>query len=108
MKVDLVIIKAAFQRVQELELLFGDTIPASEIRKGFQLNGETVLLENQVKGIFKPRQMDRGVLSIKTTMPRDGGLNIYSDQLQEDGYYHYSLQTGDPKTGSKQYLWQSK
>lgn len=47
------IINAAFNRVKELESLFGDTIPASEIRKGLKVDGESILLENQVKGIFK-------------------------------------------------------
>lgn len=102
------IIYSAFNRVKELESLFGDTIPAAEIRKGFRIDGESILLENQVKGIFKPRQMKKGVLSIKTTKPRDGLVNIYSDQLKDDGFYHYSLQTGNPRTGSNQYLWQSK
>ena len=105
---DAKIIRAAFNKVKELEVLFGDTIPAAEIRKGFEVDGKNILLENQVKGIFKPRQMERGVLSIKTTMPRDGISNIYNDQLKDDGYYHYSLQTGDPRTGSNKCLWQSK
>jgi len=105
---DIRIVNAAFARVKELESLFGDTIPSAEIRKGFKVDSESILFENQVQGIFKPKQMKEGVLSIKTTMPRDGQINIYNDQLKEDGFYHYSLQTGDPRAGSNKYLWQSK
>jgi putative restriction endonuclease len=51
--------------------------------------------------------MADGVLSIKTTMPRDGGVNIYNDQLTDDGYYQYSLQAGDPRRSGNKCLWQA-
>lgn len=101
------LINAAFERVRALELIYGDAIPSSAIEEGFKFHGETVLLVNRVRGIFKPKQMADGVLSIKTTIPRDGGVNIYNDQLTDDGYYHYSLQTGDPRGGGNKCLWQA-
>jgi putative restriction endonuclease len=104
-KMDL--INAAFKHVNQLELLYGDSIPAAVIEEGFQFNGETVLLLNRVGGIFKPRQMAEGVLSIKTTMSRDGAASIYNDQLTDDGYYQYSLQNGDPRGGRNVCLWQA-
>jgi putative restriction endonuclease len=104
---DFALIQAAFNRLKELELMYGDAIPSAAIRAGFESNGEKALFENQAKGIFKPRQMIAGALSIKTTMPRDGGTNIYNDQLIDDGFYKYSLQTGDPHGGANKQLWQS-
>lgn len=104
---DYFLIQAAFKRVAELELIYGDAIPNKAIREGFEFDGQKVLLENQAQGIFKPRQMKAGALSIKTTMPRDGGVNIYNDQLKDDGFYQYSLESGDPRGVRNKLLWQS-
>jgi len=101
------LINAAFERVKALELMYGDAIPSSAIEEGFTFHSETVLLVNRVRGIFKPKQMADGVLSIKTTIPRDGGVNIYNDQLTDDGYYQYSLQAGDPRSNGNKCLWQA-
>ena len=102
-----ILINAAFEQVKKLELIYGDAIPSSVIEEGFTFGGEKVLLLNRVRGIFKPRQMAEGVLSIKTTIPRDGGVNIYNDQLTDDGYYQYSLQAGDPRGSGNKCLWQA-
>lgn len=83
-------------------------MPAAALRQGFDYIGEKVSLESQAVGIFKPRQMERCVLSIKTTMPRKGRENIYNDHQKGDGYYHYSLQQGDVYGGNNKYLWASK
>lgn len=101
------LINAAFKHVKQLELLYGDSIPSAVIEEGFLLNGELVRLDSRAVGIFKPKQMAEGVLSIKTTMSRDGAASIYNDQLTDDGYYQYSLQKGDPKGGRNVCLWQA-
>jgi putative restriction endonuclease len=101
------LINAAFKHVKQLELFYGDSIPAAVIEEFFQFNGEKVLLLNRAGGIFKPRQMAEGVLSIKTTMSRDGAASIYNDQLTDDGYYQYSLQKGDPRGSRNVCLWQA-
>lgn len=79
------LISAAFKHIKKLELLYGDSIPSAVIEEGFLLNGELVRLDSRAVGIFKPRQMAEGVLSIKTTMSRDGAASIYNDQLTDDG-----------------------
>jgi len=99
------LINSAFKHVKQLELLYGDSIPSAVIEEGFLLNGELVRLDSRAVGIFKPKQMPEGVLSIKTTMSRDGAASIYNDQLTDDGYYQYSLQKGDPKGGRNVCLW---
>ena len=104
---ELPIIEAAFNRVAHLESLFGDSIPWAAIKQGFDFAGETVLLANQVQGIFKPKVMSTGALSIKTTMPKGNQINIYDDRLDDKGFYRYSLEAGDPHGERNVYLWQS-
>ncbi len=107
MSQDLFILQAAFARVHELEQGYGDAVPWAAIRQGIEFNGESVLLANQVQGIFKPKQMERGPISIKTTIPKGDAVNIYNDQLTDDGYYKYSLETGDPRGERNTLLWQA-
>ena len=64
-------------------------------------------MANKARGIFKPKQMSRGVLSIKTTSPRAGRTNIYQDAEVTDDSYRYSLQQGDPKGGGNKSLWEA-
>ena len=101
------LINAAFERIKQLEILFGDDIPWQAIEQGFKFEGEKVFLANKARGIFKPKQLARGVVSIKTTMPRPGRTNIYADKEMEEGFFRYSLQRGDPKSGGNKYLWEA-
>jgi len=97
----------AFERVKLLELVHGDDIPWHAISVGFDAENEKIFLANKAVGIFKPRQLTRGLLSIKTTMPRKGRVNIYEDEEQAEGYFRYSLQKGDPYSGGNKYLWEA-
>ncbi len=85
--------------------MYGDSIPWSAIKEGFFYAGQKVLLANQAKGIFKPKIMQRGPISIKTTIPRGNRANIYNDQLIDAGYYQYSLEKGDPHGERNVLLW---
>lgn len=104
---DIEIRNAAFQRVKELEFIYGDAIPSKAIRDGFDCLGESVLLLNQAQGIFKPKLMSRGPISIKTTIPKGNNVNIYNDQLIDSGFYQYSLERGDPHGERNVLLWQA-
>ncbi|MDP2126019.1 MAG: HNH endonuclease [Pseudohongiella sp.] len=101
------ITSAAFERISWLERLYGDDIPWNAIEHGFDLQNERILLGTKAEGIFKPRQMQRGVLSIKTTKPRPGRDNIYDDQETTEGFFRYELKRGHPKQGSNRYLWEA-
>lgn len=101
------LINAAFDRVRWLEQVWGDDIPWSAIADGIIINGEKVHIANKARGIFKPKQMARGILSIKTTAPRTGRTNIYSDAETAEGFYRYSLQQGDPTSGGNKNLWEA-
>ncbi|MEY4642276.1 MAG: hypothetical protein RLZZ227_2270 [Pseudomonadota bacterium] len=86
----------AFARVAALDKVYGDNIPWSAIAQGFNLLDEKILIANRARGIFKPSQLRRGAISIKTTMPREGRVNIYTDAADTDGTFVYSLQGTDP------------
>ena len=87
---------SAFERIRDLARVFGDDIPWRAVMQGFECQGERVLLANRAVGIFKPRQMKRGAISIKTTQPRAGRINVYADAEEADGAFVYSLQGDDP------------
>ena len=86
---DLQIRLSAFQRLEELERIYGDSIPNRALREGFEFGGERILFRAQ-QGIFKPRRM-RLPLSIRT--PSD---NPYGDELGSDGFLQYRYQGEDP------------
>lgn len=104
---DALIVTKAFQRVRQLQLMYGDDIPWHAIERGFEAEGDKVFIANKARGIFKPKQLSRGVLSIKTTVPRQGRVNIYADEAGGDGFFRYSLQRGDPMSQGNKYLWEA-
>jgi putative restriction endonuclease len=87
---------AALARVRELERIWRGAIPWSEIEAGFTLNDEHIFLSGRARGIFRPRQMHRGVLSIKTTLPRFGRRKRYDDIASDAGYFEYRFMGNDP------------
>jgi len=95
---------AAFERVAELATKFGDAIPWKAIQVGVDIGAETVLLANRARGIFRPRQMSRGALSIKTTVPRHGRERRYDDIASEDGFFDYRFMGDDPEHFDNQAL----
>ena len=74
---------AAFDRLRLLAGLHGSALPWSAIQEGFACAGERVLFASAAQGIFKPVQM-KGVLSVKTVVPKPGGRVWYHDQLESD------------------------
>ncbi len=104
---DLKIVSAALAQARTLRNVYGDEIPWSAIEGGLQVDGEKVFIANRARGIFKPRQLSRGLLSIKTTEPREGRTNIYSDQETNEGFFRYSLQSGDASGGGNKFLWEA-
>jgi putative restriction endonuclease len=65
----------ALKRVNELQNLWADSIPESELAKGFLVGGELILLKGP-QGIFKPRQLSDGPLTIMSTLG-----SSYEDEL---------------------------
>ena len=46
------VLQAAFDRVADLEALYGDAIPYAAIREGFVWHGETLHFETKARGIL--------------------------------------------------------
>jgi putative restriction endonuclease len=68
----------ALNRARELRDLWGDAIPESELAKGFLHDGEIILLKGQ-QGIFKPRQLRDGPLTLMSTLG-----SRYEDELLDE------------------------
>jgi putative restriction endonuclease len=98
MNTDETIRAAAFVRVADLTRRFGGAIPWEAICAPLDINGEDVRIANRARGIFSPRQMARGVLSIKTTIPRTGRSARYDDIASDEGFFVYRFQGSDPES----------
>lgn len=68
----------ALTRVRELRDLWGDSIPESELAKGVSYQGDVILLKGP-QGIFKPRQLTDGPLTIMSTLGSQ-----YEDELLDE------------------------
>jgi putative restriction endonuclease len=88
---------AALSHVAALQLKFG-VLSRARISEGFEFRGERIFLAGKARGIFKPRQMQVGALSIKTTVPREGRERRYDDQINNEAqpYFLYRYQGSDP------------
>lgn len=81
---------AAIQRLEELKRVHGEVLPSSELRNGFEFEGQHLALIGQ-QGIIKPRMMDLA-LSITTSY-----RNPYDDAVGDDGFIIYHYQGTDPQ-----------
>ena len=102
---DLPIRLAAFDALATLVRLHGPVLPWDEIAKGFQHGGSNVLFANRARGIFRPKAMTAGALSIKKTVPREGREARYDDQVASGaGHFEYDLQGKDINTWDNRWL----
>ena len=106
---DALIRAAALAHVRRLAERF-DTLTSSQIREGFEFQGQRIPLVNQQRGIFKPQQM-RYLLSIRTVFPRAGAKVWYDDQRQvhqqiERGeeLIDYAFMKDDPESADNRWL----
>lgn len=64
---DIQIREAAVRHCRLLSLAWGEAVPASELGRGFALDGETIRLKG-IQGVFKPKQLTDGPLSLLSTL----------------------------------------
>jgi len=74
---------AAFARAHQLNSKFADVIPWPSIVAPISTGAGEFQMANRARGIFRPRQMERGVLSIKTTIVREGLIS------RNPGCFHF-------------------
>ena len=101
---NLAIIQSAFKAVRKLQLIHGNEIPWREITKGFEYLGEKVFFASTANGIFKPKEMAAGLLSIKTTAPKKGAIARYDDGQLENGAYKYAFENSASGNDRNHYL----
>ncbi len=89
--------EAALRAVELMVARHGPTLPWSIIEQGFELDGRRIYLASKACGIFRPKEMEGGALSIRTSMPRGRRSARYEDGAPlKDGAFAYKLQDGDP------------
>lgn len=98
------IIQSAFKAVKRLQKIYGDEIPWREITKGFEHSGEKIFLASAANGIFKPKEMVVGLLSIKTTVPKNNGIARYDDGQLGEGVYKYAFENSSNGNDRNHYL----
>ena len=95
---------AAISHVSALENRYG-VLSWEQIAAGFEFRGERVLLAGKARGIFKPQQLRKGALSIKTVQPRAGRERRYDDQIaSQSPYFLYRWQGEDPNAADNRNL----
>ena len=84
---------AAFTAVDRMVAVHGMALPWSVIEDGFTFRGQSVKLSTRACGIFRPKQMQAGALSVKRVVPRAGRTARYDDQVADDAAcFTYNLQ----------------
>jgi putative restriction endonuclease len=95
---------AAFQRVRELDVRHGGAIPWGAIDAGFPFAGERLHLCTRARGIFRPLRMAKGVLSLRTVIPREGRVRRYDDIASDEGFFEYRFMGENPQNAANQSL----
>lgn len=88
----------ALSHVAALEARHG-LLPWALIAAGFEIDGQQVLLASKAEGIFRPRQLRDGTLSIRTVLPRAGRERWYDDEIGSSAphfTYHYNRTKDGP------------
>jgi len=65
---DLAIRNAAVEHCGALTAIWGDAVPAAELTKGFEYEGEQIKLVSWGRGIFKPEQLSDGPLTVVSSL----------------------------------------
>lgn len=106
MLVDDLIRAAALTVVADLRVKWPGGVPAAELKSGFDFQGEVIALRSQT-GIFRPRQMTGGALSISTVVPKTGPPR-YDDEIAADAeYFVYRYRDNGPNSYDNRLLRQA-
>jgi putative restriction endonuclease len=92
------IIQTAFSALHDLIARQGRALTWQAITRGFEFEGKPLLFANRARGIFWPATMARGVLSVKTNIPRGSRTPRYDDLTRPNqGSFLYRFQGDDPE-----------
>ena len=94
---DKLVRREAFRFLESLKLRYGETLPRSELQRGFDYEGVRVPLLGP-EGIFRPKVLREFPLSITVSPESPGRQRRYQDELDsETGHLRYAYRAGDPK-----------
>jgi putative restriction endonuclease len=94
---------AAFARLEELTRLWPDGVPAAEIRRGFTL-GDRVFPFRAQQGIFRPKEMHGGALSISTVVPTSGPPRYDDEIASDESFFVYRYRDNGPQSHDNRLL----
>lgn len=103
---DVEIRMAAFAQCERLVRRWPEGVPAGEIAKGFMIGDEIIALRAQ-QGIFRPRQMRGGALSISTVIPKSGPPRYDDEIASDDDYFVYRYRDNGPESFDNRLLRQA-
>jgi putative restriction endonuclease len=95
---------AALDAIERLVARHGPTLPWSVIDAGFEWEGQRICLASKACGIFRPKEMSGGALSVRTSEPRKGRQKRYEDTPLEDGTFGYKFQDTNVDSRFNQWL----
>ncbi len=106
MDTDVAIRQAAFDACADLVRRWPDGVPASEIRRGFVYRDQVVALRSQT-GIFRPRVMRGGALSISTVVPKSGPPRYDDEIASDESFFVYRYRDNGPQSFDNRLLRQA-
>lgn len=95
---------AAFEALERQVARHGPLLPWSVIDEGFEWEGQRLCWASKACGIFRPKEMKGGALSIRTPEPRKGREKRYTDAPLANGGFAYKFQDQDPDNRFNQLL----
>ena len=106
MEIDSAIRLAAFARLEELVRLWPDGVPAAEIKLGFAFQDRFLPLRSQ-QGIFRPKEMRGGALSISTVVPKSGPPRYDDEIASDESFFAYRYRDNGPQSFDNRLLRQA-
>lgn len=103
MDLDSAIRAAAFERLAELVRYCPDGVPAAEIKSGF-IFGDGILPFRSQQGIFRPKEMTGGALSISTVVPTSGPPRYDDEIASDENFFVYRYRDNGPQSFDNQLL----
>lgn len=87
---------AAFAHCRQLMQRHAGAVPWAAIQAGFEFDDKRIYLGSTPRGIHRPRQLERGALSVKTTKPKQGQTARYDDTIAGVSFFSYAFLGHDP------------
>ena len=106
MDLDSAIRLAAFDRLGELVRHWPDGVPAAEIKRGFAFRDGFLPFRSQ-QGIFRPKEMKGGALSISTVVPTSGPPRYDDEIASDESFFVYRYRDNGPQSFDNRLLRQA-